>query len=73
MQAEVEEPVFSFCSAWVLALHLQRSATGTPESAESMCLPQPPQLGLLHVLHVTFIHIFLAGGIAGGTAEAESD
>lgn len=39
-------------SSWVLALHLQRSSTGTPARAESMCCPHPLQVGLAQLPHV---------------------
>ena len=37
---------------------LQRSPSGTPTSASSMCSPQPDQVGLLQRLQITLLHIF---------------
>jgi hypothetical protein len=37
------------------------SATATPASAESMCMPHPAQVCLPHDLHSTFLHIITIG------------
>ena len=39
----------------------QRSSTGTPESALSMCMPHPAQVAFPHVLQLSFQHIGLIG------------
>jgi hypothetical protein len=36
---------------------VQRSASGTPSRASSMCSPQPDQVAFLQISHVTFEHI----------------
>lgn len=46
------QPPAAPCSAWVLALHLHRSSTGTSAKAESMWRPQPLHVGLPHLLQV---------------------
>jgi len=39
---------------------LQRSASGTPAKASSMCSPQPDQVTFLQVLHIIDEHIQVA-------------
>jgi hypothetical protein len=46
-------PTFLTSPAWPA----QRSTIAIPSNASSICSPQPDQVGFLHILQVTFMHI----------------